>query len=222
MGLKTLFNDLPVYSILYIERLIFNSASHQTEIDTRSFYSVDFKKGEVRHESWLVPRWTMLVIGSLGAMWARWPCWTWTHKVQCESIVMVFPLVCLLIAWTRPGDLVLCCTCLWFFTHPKVAQPEPWAIRPRIYHWPWYAIRHECQTAQLKKGRYIRGSFKKFSGSECVWELYQKLHCWMQFYIIARTPFFFFFFFFFFLRDCESKPRQKAANLECRGTDRHW
>ena len=27
----------------------------------------------------------MLVIVFLGVMWARWPCWNWTHQVQCES-----------------------------------------------------------------------------------------------------------------------------------------
>ena len=39
----------------------------------------DFKEGEGGHELRFVPYRTMLVIGLLGAMWARWTCLTWTH-----------------------------------------------------------------------------------------------------------------------------------------------
>ena len=70
-------------------------------------------KREVGYQSWLVPCWTMFVIGSLGAMW-----------VSKFKFSRVQPL-CLLIAWTRPKGLVLYCDCQWFFAHPKVAQPEP-------------------------------------------------------------------------------------------------
>ena len=39
--------------------------------------------------------------------------------------------------------------------HPKVAQPKPRAFRPRICHWLQYSIRHECQTALPRPGKYI-------------------------------------------------------------------
>ena len=64
-------------------------------------------KWEVGHMPRLMSCWTMLVISSPGAVWAMWPCWTWTHKVQCEYIVAVFWYVCQLIGWTRPNGLVL-------------------------------------------------------------------------------------------------------------------
>ena len=39
--------------------------------------------------------------------------------------------------------------------HLKVAQPKLGAFRPWIYHWFWYPIQHECQTAQQRPGKYI-------------------------------------------------------------------
>ena len=38
--------------------------------------------------------------------------------------------------------------------YTKVDQPKPDAFRPRICHWFRYPIRNECQTAQLRPGKY--------------------------------------------------------------------
>ena len=42
---------------------------HQAGFDTNSFYSGNLGEGKFGHELKLMPCWTMLVIGSLGAMW---------------------------------------------------------------------------------------------------------------------------------------------------------
>ena len=50
-------------------------------------------KREVEHESQLMPYWTLLVIGSLNAMWARWSC----GDLHSQNVMWVWH-VCLLIA----------------------------------------------------------------------------------------------------------------------------
>ena len=40
--------------------------------------------------------------------------------------------------------------------HPKVAPAEAGTFRPRICHSFRYPIRYECQTSELKPGKYLR------------------------------------------------------------------
>ena len=51
-------------------------------------------KGEFKHESWLLPSWTIMAIGSFCAMQARWPCWNldllsamWVRHI-CQLIAL--------------------------------------------------------------------------------------------------------------------------------------
>ena len=58
--------------------------------------------------------------------------------------------------------------------HPKVAQPKLEAFQPWICHWFQYPIQHECQTAQLKPGKYmymcVYVHVREREGKESVWE----------------------------------------------------
>ena len=58
--------------------------------------------------------------------------------------------LCLLIAWTRPKSLVLCCAVNDIIDNLQVAQLKSGTIQPQIYHWPWSPIQHEYQMARLK------------------------------------------------------------------------
>ena len=74
------------------------------------FYSRDFGEREVAHESRLVRCWSMVVIGSQGAMWtilafskspgtyARWPCWSLFHETQMFSAMWIYTC-----HWSLPG-----------------------------------------------------------------------------------------------------------------------
>ena len=62
-------------------------------------YSGDKGKGNVGNKPRLEPCWSMLLIGSLGAMWAWWG--KQFHEPKCGS-----RHVCRVIAWTRQQGLV--------------------------------------------------------------------------------------------------------------------
>ena len=83
------------------------------------FYRGGLGKREVEHESLLVFCWTMLVIDSLCAMWARWPCW---HD---SLSAMWVQHVCLLMAWTKPESLVQCCAVNDYSSTQKVVRSKP-------------------------------------------------------------------------------------------------
>ena len=98
---------------------IFNAAFHLTGFDTRPFLKIDFRDFRVRHEPRLVPCWTMLIIGSLSAMWARWP------SGDLDSLRTIWVRhECMHIAWTKPEGLVLYITCRWFHCRSEGGQAE--------------------------------------------------------------------------------------------------
>ena len=94
--------------ILRWKTVILISVSHQTGFYSTSLYNGDLEKGKMVHEPRLVLCWSMLVIGSLGAMWtiltfAKYPgmksgslaghWFTWPEgPVQCEPMLgIVWP-----------------------------------------------------------------------------------------------------------------------------------
>ena len=88
-------------------------------------------------------------------------------------------------------------------TQPKVAQPKLGAFRPRICHWFRYPIRYECQTAQLKSGKYMyecmyiciarcihNGYYERIKSETCfdkkeitlfpLMYIFQTVFCWLK------------------------------------------
>ena len=79
---------------------LFVAASHQTRLDTRSKARRPIKvEGKVGNEPRLEPCWSMLLIGSLNAMWPWWG--KQFHEPKCGS-----GHVCRVMAWTRQQGLV--------------------------------------------------------------------------------------------------------------------
>ena len=68
--------------------------------------------------------------------------------------------VCLVIVWTEQRGPVSKVSMLQF-AHPKVAPPKMGAFRPRVCHWYSIPVRHKCQTAQQKPGKYWHTSVSK-------------------------------------------------------------
>ena len=92
--------------------------------------------------------------------------------------------VCLLIAWTRLRGLVLCWACQWFFTHLKVACPEPGAIRPWIYHWLDNLSGTNARGPSKKKKKQVEKDWHTIpsnqSSTNCgLWAIYG-LHCFLN------------------------------------------
>ena len=87
----------------------------------------DYRLGKRRvgPEPWLEPCWSMLVIGSLCAIWTDELCWTWTHW----WVQALMPDYCL--NWTTG---VQCYTkvSIMQLAHPKVAKPKPGTFRPQV------------------------------------------------------------------------------------------
>ena len=105
---STLFSqnypDDPLSETLVEYFCLFVAASHQTRLDTRSKARKPIKvgikrRGEVGNEPRLESCWSMLLIGSLGAMWAWWG--KQFHESKCGS-----GHVCRVMAWTRQQGLV--------------------------------------------------------------------------------------------------------------------
>ena len=67
-------------------------------------------------------------------------------KTQCNVRPTHIPVHSLKL--TRTSSSLVC---QWFFVNPTVPRPKPGAIQPRIIHWPWYPIRHECYKGPAKK-----------------------------------------------------------------------
>ena len=67
------------------------------------FYSEGFTEAEFGHTPKLMTCWTKLAIESLGAMGSKWP----ERDLNPLSVVWIRHL-CLLIAWIRPRNQVLC------------------------------------------------------------------------------------------------------------------
>ena len=89
---------------VYFKFCLFVTTSHQTQLDTWSKAWRPIKvgiKGRGRSgTSWgLEPYWSMLLIGSLGAMWAWWA--KQFHEPKCRS-----GHICRVMAWLRQQGLV--------------------------------------------------------------------------------------------------------------------
>ena len=96
--------ERPHTNALERRRGLFVAASHQTRLDTRSKARRPIKVGikvggKVGNEPRLEPCWSVLLIGSLSAMWAWWG--KQFHEPKSGS-----GHVCRVMAWTRHQGLV--------------------------------------------------------------------------------------------------------------------
>ena len=87
-------------------------------------------EGEVRYELRLEPCWTMLIISSFSAMWARWA------SLDMDSTWVQARMSDYSLNWTKGLSATQCCMMLSVqLAHPKVTQPNLGPFWFQVCYW---------------------------------------------------------------------------------------